>query len=191
MAALPGWMVLPPDGLTVAGYEALDEEICRAIEIVDGAIVVNPARHRMHQRIIRRLSYALESACGPDLAVEFSVDLRLRDVPLLNRRPDLVVYEAGLPADAVLRPEHCRLVVEVMSPGSITVDQIDKPAEYAAAGIPQFWRIENTTDEAAGLTVFCYRLDATTRSYVPTGAHQGVLATASPVPLNLDLAGLL
>jgi Uma2 family endonuclease len=36
--------------------------------------------------------------------------------------------------DAVLRPEHCLLVVEVMSPGSVTADQTDKPAEYAAAG---------------------------------------------------------
>lgn len=191
MTALPDWMVLPPGGLTVADYEALDEEICRTIEIVDGAIVVNPAPRRMHQRIIRRLSYELESACGSDLAVEFDVDLRLRDVPLLNRRPDLVVYDAALPTDAVLGPEHCRLVVEVMSPGSITVDQIDKPAEYAAAGIPQFWRIENTTDEVGGLTVFCYRLDATTRSYVPTGAHQGTFQVATPVEVSLELKTLL
>ncbi len=78
-----------------------------------------------------------------------------------------------------------------MSPGSITVDQIDKPAEYAAAGIPQFWRIENTTDDADGLAVFCYRLDATTHSYVPTGAHQGALTVTTPVRVSLDLATLL
>ncbi|RJQ87501.1 Uma2 family endonuclease [Amycolatopsis panacis] len=184
-------MVLPPGGLSAADYEALDEEVCRAIEIVDGAIVVNPAPRRMHQRIIRRLSYAVEAACGPDLAVEFDVDLRLRDVPLLNRRPDLVVYDAWLGADAVLRPEACHLVVEVMSPGSVTVDQIDKPAEYAAAGIPRFWRVENATDEVGGLTVFCYRLDGTTRSYVPVGAHQRRLTVSDPFELSVELPELL
>ncbi|WP_116204472.1 hypothetical protein [Amycolatopsis circi] len=93
--------------------------------------------------------------------MEFDVDLRLRDVPLLNRRPALVVYDADL------------------------------PAEYAAAGIPQFWRIENTTDEVGGLTVFSYRLDATTHSYVPTGAHQGTLRVATPVEVSVELTSLL
>lgn len=105
--------------------------------------------------------------------------------------PYLVVYDAGLDLDAVLRPKHCHLVVEVMSPGSVTVDQIDKPAEYAAAGIPRFWRIENATDEIGGLTVFCHRLDGTTRSYVPVGAHQRKLAVSDPFELSLDLATLL
>jgi hypothetical protein len=34
--ALPGWMDLP-DGLGAAEYEPLPEDICRRIEIVDGA----------------------------------------------------------------------------------------------------------------------------------------------------------
>jgi Uma2 family endonuclease len=44
------------------------------------------------------------------------------------------------------RPEHCLLVVEVMSPDSVTTDQIDKPAEYAAFGILHFWRVELELD---------------------------------------------
>jgi Putative restriction endonuclease len=36
-----------------------------------------------------------------------------------------------------------------MSPGSVTTDQTDKPAEYAAAGIRHYWRLEN--DSASGL----------------------------------------
>jgi hypothetical protein len=43
--ALPGWMDLP-DGLSAAEYEALPEDICRRIEIVDGAIIVNAAPPR-------------------------------------------------------------------------------------------------------------------------------------------------
>lgn len=188
MTALPDWMVLSDAGITAADYEALPEEVCRRIEIVDGAIVVNAAPRRPHQRIVRRLANALESACGPELAVDFDVDLRLRDVPLLNRRPDVVVYNSGLLSDTVLRPQHCVLLVEVMPPGSTTADQIDKPGEYAAAGVAHFWRIEQSDDGA--LTVFRYRLDPTTRTYASAGISTDKLAVSDPFSVSVDLADL-
>lgn len=36
---LPVWMVLPPGGLTAGQYDALPEEVCKWIEVVDGAVV--------------------------------------------------------------------------------------------------------------------------------------------------------
>jgi hypothetical protein len=47
VTALPDWMDLA-DGLTAEHYDALPEDICRSIEIVDGAIVVDPAPRRLH-----------------------------------------------------------------------------------------------------------------------------------------------
>lgn len=132
-----------PDGLSAAEYEALPEDICRRIEVVDGAIIVNAAPRRLHQDICRRLANALEAACETAIAVSTHVDLRLRGIPLLNRRPDAVIYDASLPDDAVLRPPHCTLVVEVMSPCSVTAGQTGKPAEYAASRIPHYWRVEH------------------------------------------------
>jgi Uma2 family endonuclease len=190
MTALPDWMDLPPTGLSVEEYEALPPDICRRIEIVDGAIIVSAAPRRLHQDIGRRLANALESASKPELAVSTDVDLRLRDVPLLNRRPDTVVYDASLPDDEVLRPQHCVLVVEVMSPGSVTTDQTDKPAEYAAAGIANYWRVEHDPAESR-LSVFCYRLDPTTGTYASAGVHSGTLAVTEPVSVAIDLATLL
>jgi Uma2 family endonuclease len=187
--AVPGWMSLP-DGLSAAEYEALPEDICRRIEIVDGAIIVNAAPRRLHQDICRRLANVLETACGPALAVSTDVDLRLRDVPLLNRRPDAVLYDASLPDDEVLRPQHCALVVEVMSPGSVTADQTDKPAEYAASRIPYYWRIEHDAAEET-LSVFCYRLDPTTGTYASAGVHTGTMTVTEPVVINVDLTALL
>jgi len=189
VTAWPGWMDLP-DGLSVTEYEALPEEICRRIEVVDGAIIVSAAPRRLHQVIGRRLANALEAACGPGLGVATDADLRLRDVPLLNRRPDIVVYDASLPDDAVLRPQHCVLVVEVMSPGSVTTDQTDKPAEYAAAGIGYYWRVEHDAAESV-LSVFCYRLDPTTATYASAGVHSGKISVTDPVSVSVDLTTLI
>ena len=189
MTALPTWMDRP-NGLSVADYEALPEDICRRIEVVDGAIIVNAAPRRLHQDICRRLANELEIVCKPGLAVSMDVDLRLRDVPLLNRRPDIVLYDASLPDDDVLRPQHCVLVVEVMSPGSVTADQTDKPAEYAVAGIGHYWRVEHGA-RSGSLSMFCYRLDPTTGSYATAGVHSGTIAVSEPVSLAIDLTALL
>jgi Uma2 family endonuclease len=189
LTALPDWMDLP-DGMTAGDYEALPEEICQRIEIVDGAIIVNAAPRRLHQKICRRLANALEAACGPSLTVSTDVDLRLRDIPLLNRRPDAVLYDASLPDEAVLRPEHCTLVVEVMSPASVTTDQTDKPAEYAAARIVHYWRVEHDPSEKT-LSVFCYRLDPTTGAYASAGVHTGKMTVTDPITVTIDLTTLL
>lgn len=189
MTALPDWMDLP-DGLSAAEYEALPEEICRRIEVVDGAIIVSAAPRRLHQDIARRLANALEGACGTRFAVSTDVDLRLRDVPLLNRRADIVVYDAALPYDALLRPQHCLLVAEVMSPGSVTTDQTDKPAEYASAGIRHYWRAEHDPAESV-LSVFCYRLDPTTGTYASAGVHSGKMIVTEPVSITVDLTTLI
>jgi Uma2 family endonuclease len=101
--ALPVWMT---EQLTAKAYEALPEELCRAIEIIDGAIVVSPAPTRRHQDITRRLANALDHACPSHLRVSIDVDLRLADVPLLNRRHDVLVYSAGLPDDELLSPAY-------------------------------------------------------------------------------------
>lgn len=190
VTALQDWIGSYPNGLSAADYDALPEEDCRNIEIVDGAVVVSPSPRREHQIVARRMANALEAAAASHLAVATDVDLRLRDVPLLNRRPDVVVYDASIPENEVLRPEHCLLVVEVMSPGSVTTDQVDKPAEYARAGIEQYWRVENTNEPALGLVVCRYQLDPTTRVYAPVAVDKDTLSVTDPVRLTLDLADL-
>lgn len=190
MTALPDWMMLPPSGLTAAAYDELPEDVSRRIEVVDGAIVVNASPRRVHQIMARRLANVIEASCGESYAVTTDVDLRLRDVPLLNRRPDVVVYDASLPDDEILRPQHCMLVIEVMSRGSITADQKDKPAEYAAAGIPHFWRVESDEADPSALTVFRYRLDPTTGNYASAGVSSGELEISDPFKISADLRGL-
>jgi Uma2 family endonuclease len=187
MTALPDWMLRSGEGLTVADYVALPEEVCRRIEIVDGGVVVSPSPARVHQRIARRLANAVEAVDPSRFGVEVDVDLRLRDVPLLIRRPDVVIYDPSLPEDAVLRPDHCLLVAEVMSPGSVTTDRSDKPSEYAAAGIQHFWRVEHDDQT---INVFRYQLDPMTRTYALVGLDKGKLSVEDPIVLELDLESL-
>jgi Uma2 family endonuclease len=99
MPALPDWMVRSGEGLTVADYEALPEEVSRQIEIVDGAVVVSPSPPRAHQHIAHNLVATLKAVVSAKHTAVGDVDLRLRDIPLLNRRPDVVVYDASLPDD--------------------------------------------------------------------------------------------
>lgn len=171
----------------MADYEALPEEVSRQIEILDGTVKVSLSPSREHQRVARRLANALETAVSDAFAVETDVDLRLRDVPLLLRRPDIAVFDASLPNAEPLRPDHCLVVVEVMSPGSVTADRMDMPTEYAASGIPHFWRVEIGDSM---ISVFRYRLDPATRSYGLTSLDKGKLVISDPVELELDLETL-
>lgn len=183
---LPGWLQLSPEGVTAAGYEAMPEEVCRRVEIVDGAVVVLPAPLRSHQRLVRRLADVLEADCGRELAVVTGADLRVREAPLVNRRPDIVVYDARVPDEQVLRPGDCRLVVEVMSAGSVTADRVSKPAQYAAAGIGHYWRVEDG-DGFAACRVVRHVLDPHAQLYVIDGVDEGSLSVTSPFGLTIDL----
>ncbi|MFC4058719.1 Uma2 family endonuclease [Planomonospora corallina] len=114
MTALPAdsWLLSirpQPARVTAEEYEALPEEIARAIEIVDGYVVYCAVPTPDHQTAGRRLADLLEryarAAMGDGhecLTVDNDVDLRLRDVPLLNRRPDVTLYRC---LDRPARPD--------------------------------------------------------------------------------------
>ncbi|WUI08003.1 Uma2 family endonuclease [Micromonospora sp. NBC_00421] len=55
----------------------------------------------------------------------------------------MLLYRAEVPADRFrLRSSDVVLAVEIVTPGTRRVDRFAKPGEYAAAGIPFYWRIE-------------------------------------------------
>ena len=68
--------------------------------------------------------------------VETDIDVRIADVPLNFRRPDITVYRC-IPDEARLYSPDVVLVVEIVSPeSSLKTDTVDKKAVYADAGIP-------------------------------------------------------
>jgi Uma2 family endonuclease len=200
MTAPPGddWLytIKPqPELVTAEMYQRLPEEISRAIEIVDGYIVYCEALSPQHQIAARRLANLIENAArtatrraGECLTVNTDVDLRLRDIPLLNRRPDVVLYRC-LDDGERLRADHARLVVEIVSPTSETTDEVDKLGEYARAGIPHYWIVRL---DATGVSIIeRYRLDRATSQYKHVGTHMkdeavSPPALTNPIPLTID-----
>lgn len=181
----PAWM---HEQITAEQYDSWSPEQCAGIEIVDGMVVVSPSASKRHNRLARLLANALEEAAGPGWNADTDFDVRLQDVPLTNRRPDVVVYRADTLDVTPTRPEHVLLVAEVVSPGSETTDRTVKLEQYAKAGIAFYWRVEQA---ATGVPlVYTYVLDPASGVYREGDVFTGAVKAAAPFPVEVDLGSL-
>ncbi|WP_218040219.1 Uma2 family endonuclease [Actinomadura sp. WMMB 499] len=204
MRALPEdhWLLgVRPQPVTAEEYEALPEDICRMIEVVGGQVIFSEAPTPRHRRAGRRLAQLIEKHARRAmerghgcLEVDTDIDLRLQDVPLLNRRPDVVLYRC-IDHDnrERLRAEHVALVVEIVSPGSEVADSMDKLSEYGKASIAHYWIVRL---DGQGISIIeRYRLDTATRCYKHTGTLMrdedgGPPEVDSPIPVTIDWSEL-
>jgi Uma2 family endonuclease len=178
----PAWM---HQQVTAEEYEAWTEEQCAGIEIVDGMVLASPIASKRHNRLARLLANALDVAAGPDWNADTAFDVRLQDVPLNNRRPDVTVYRAETIDVTPTRPEHVLLVVEVVSPGSETTDRVVKADQYARAGIQFYWRVEQAATGAP--LVYTYVLDPATGRYRDSEIFTGLVKLTAPFVVEIDL----
>jgi Uma2 family endonuclease len=178
----PAWM---HQQVTAEAYAAWTEEQCAGIEIVDGMVLASPSASKRHNRLARLLANALDVAAGPDWNADIDFDVRLQDVPLNNRRPDVTVYRAETIDIAPTRPEHVLLVVEVVSPGSETTDRIVKADQYARAGIQFYWRVEQAATGAP--LVYTYVLDPAAGRYRDSEIFTDVVKLTVPFFVEVDL----
>ncbi|MFC8721417.1 Uma2 family endonuclease [Kitasatospora sp. NPDC057198] len=184
-AVVPAWM---RSQIGAEQYDSWSGEQCAGLEVVDGMVVVRPSASKRHNRLARVLANALDTAAGPGWNADTDFDVRLQDVPLTNRRPDVIVYEAKTIDLAPTRPEHVLLVVEIVSPGSETTDRIVKVDQYAKAGIPFYWRVEQA---ATGVPiVHTHVLDPAVRAYRDGELFTGVVKAAVPFAVEVDLGAV-
>ncbi|MFE9183460.1 Uma2 family endonuclease [Micromonospora haikouensis] len=103
----------------------------------------------------------------------------------------MLLRRADVRADrSLLQPEDVVLAVEVASPGTRRIDRFAKPAEYAAAGIPFYWRIEQDP-----VHVYAYRLSdrlslGGERQYELVADSAELIALAEPFEIKLPVAEL-
>ena len=111
-------------------------------EVQDGSLIVSPPLSGRHQVIADEIRALLKAAAPAGIHAVSGIAIRLGD-DRTGRVPDVSVISTR-PASLTggVEPRQALAVVEVVSPGSVTTDRITKPAIYAAAGIPCFWRVE-------------------------------------------------
>lgn len=168
---------VPFDGWTVDDLPDVEFRY----ELVDGALLVTPPETPRNGRVASRLHLLLAPA------LDDSWDVLLGNGVYFDRRnyrePDLYVCRREAVDAGRVRAADVLLAVEVMSPSSVASDRVAKPAQYAAAGIPHFWRIESDprVQVAHELMEGVYR---------ETGRFDDVVAVLQPVTLEFRLADL-
>ncbi|WP_433713275.1 Uma2 family endonuclease [Nocardia sp. CA-084685] len=185
---LPDWVIPPAGGFTVEDFLEL-RGLPKHTELIDGGLVFVSPQERWHSRAVSILWRDLDQQTPPDLYAdrEMAVKLGPRQMP----EPDVLVVSMS----AVRREnpstyyfaEDIVLAVEAVSPDSEERDRETKPAKYAKAGIPNYWRVERRDDEAV---VYVYELDPVAHCYVPVGIFHDRLKIGVPFPIDIDLTSI-
>jgi Uma2 family endonuclease len=133
--------ISPPDGeggFALADMAALPES--SLIELLEGAIIVNPPRSVSHQRVVHRVARWLEDSLPslvviPGAGVMFDVHTGVI--------PDIVVFRPGEPGvDVDYNPAiTVALVVEVLSPSTRRIDLGVKNDLYLEA-VATYWVVD-------------------------------------------------
>lgn len=169
---------VPYDGWTTDDLPETDF----GYELVDGSLLVTPPPRLGHDRIADALGDLLKPhlPAGWRKVTSPGVFFDRRNF----RQPDLVVYLPSADGKDQLEPSDVVLAVEVVSPSSRATDRVAKPAQYAAAGIPHFWRLEQQP-----LELVTYALEE--RTYRETGRFTDAVDVAEPVAVAFRLADLV
>ncbi|MER5701459.1 Uma2 family endonuclease [Micromonospora sp. NPDC002296] len=174
----------PEGGWTTDDLDALPED-GRRRELLDGVLLVSPSPTRVHQTIAGRFMVALEEDCPDEYDVTQGVEVRINRTRSFI--PDVLVTTSTAARRQSSRYEAHEVVlaVEIVSPSTRSIDRVLKPALYAQAGIPYFWRIEVEDD---GLAVHTHRIDPVDEVYTETGRWTKFVDTGEPFPVNLPVS---
>ncbi|WP_436524091.1 Uma2 family endonuclease [Actinoplanes sp. HUAS TT8] len=174
----------PTDGWTVDDLDALPEDGARR-ELIDGILHVTPSPAPTHQVLAARLLVALEETCPEHLHVSQANDVVLSMQRLFT--PDvLVTTDEAAARDRRFIAKEVVLAVEIVSPGSQSMDRVMKPALYAKAGIPFYWLIERS----GGLVVHAFRLADGDDVYQPVGVFTETIKLDQPWGIEIPVARL-
>ncbi|MFE7748201.1 Uma2 family endonuclease [Streptomyces sp. NPDC057428] len=187
-ASEPRWAVPPVGGWTADDLDTLPN-LPPHTELIDGSLVFMSPQTLFHTRAVDFFNWQLQSLAPPELEAvrEFTIDIDFQNRP----EPDVVVVRA----DAVESLRQTRfsassvlLAVEVVSDESVTRARETKPAKYARARIPHYWRVENQDGRAV---VYVFELEPATGAYTSTGIFHDRMKVSTPFPVDLDLTAIV
>jgi len=188
--------------ITLDDYLAIDPDVRREIEVVDGIAMPREQRSRRHQKAGFRIAEALESAAAkaardqgnaaPCIEVNTEIEVVLWEVPLSLRKPDVTVHVCIDEAEW-LQGRDVLIAVEVLSQHSERRDRIHKMGEYAKAGILHYWIAQ--VDELGILSIERYALIDDSGRYSKLGVthrdrDKAALSLTAPFGMWIDWADL-
>lgn len=168
-------------------HDWLDED--KRAEWVDGEIIEMSPSNLGHQEILSFLHLWIGLFVDRFRLGRVYLPPTLMHLPSRpsGREPDLI-FVAHEHLDRLRRTYidgPADLVVEIVSPDSIVRDGRDKLAEYEAAGIPEYWIIDELRDEAR-----FYVLDSAGRYRRAPVSEDGIYASAVLTGLRLRVSWL-
>lgn len=173
------------DVWTIPDLAELDVPDWWRYEILDGALVVTPSAGRAHEYAGEELRARIRAAQPDQWTVLGPIGVTVDTGSYFI--PDLVVTDRTVLAGAGdLAPAEVHLAVEIESPGSASMDRIVKPAKFAAAGIPHYWRLETEP-----LRLSAYRLDGGVYSEVGVWAADETATLTQPFAIVVEISTLL
>ena len=193
VAGEPAWEIaeLFPNqgGWSVQEYFELSDGN-RLVEYSRGFVEVLPMPMYSHQKIVAYLyKTILAFLTAGDLGEVLFAPYRVRVAPKTYREPDLVVLlRAGEDRIGEQFSEGADLVVEILGESNRSHDLKTKRAEYAAAGIPEYWAVD---PQESRLVVLA--LEPGESTYVEHGTFsRGERATSRLLPgLGVDVSEAL
>ncbi|MCX5069141.1 Uma2 family endonuclease [Micromonospora lupini] len=161
---------------TIEDVLALPDDAPR-VELRDGVLVVVPSPTFGHQNIGNLLWMWLRQFAPVELTPATAVGVAINYRNSLE--PDVVLLKRPVAADHhYFEAEQVVLAVEVVSPGTRRRDRLEKPADFADAGVPHYWRIEQNP-------VHVYAYDLVDGRYELAADSAEELIVAKPFDIRL------
>ena len=143
---------MAPQTATRMSYEefmALPEEEGKHYELIEGELVLNPAPVTKHQRILRKIFFALcgyfeEHRTGEVFVAPFDTVLSRENV----LQPDLLIVKgerAHLVGAKNLQGAPS-ITIEILSEGSRRKDEVTKRRLYERFGVDEYWIVDPEID---------------------------------------------
>ncbi|MBB3101317.1 Uma2 family endonuclease [Actinoplanes campanulatus] len=148
-------------------------------EILDGSLHVTPRADARHDSMVESVVTTLRSAAPPGWWVCARLGIEMGTSNLV---PDVTVLRPHSSGSIWVDPADVALVVEIESDETRRYDRLLKPAVYAAAGIPAYWRVE------AGPVLRVHALTDESYQAIEDAGTDGQLQLDSPYPIRVNPA---
>ena len=163
------------DYTSMEEFEKMDKDNRYSYELIDGLVMMSPRPSITHQLLSKRLAFAIDQYLVDCESLQ-DAELQLDNNILV---PDIMVVcdDHDLEAQRITIPP--LLVVEILSPSTMSHDYIYKLNAYKRLDIAEYWIVD---PKGKSIIVHCFAADKTTTYY-----HEDMLTSCVYKELQISL----